>query len=322
MAAGFALPRRNRRRARRNATSRAIGVNDSTRTCPSAERAPRSAITRACRSMTPRVCAPTRGMRRSGRCRSGSASRTRPTTGRAVRRRCASAAPSIPISQDVIVVGHHRHVDAAAPQDLHGRPPAPVAECAAQLAGIFDGRVGRRHAQGDDDAPEGRLGAAQRLAAQRQSDARRVLHSQRELPDARHRRDGSRLSDRAARAHVGLGARHGVAVEPVLVHPRNRDRAAARRGAAPLAGHELVPRGVSAAPWAAGRGGARRRADDVPRVRPRAPARSSKVQRGESTGPEPSARQPSPWLLACARSPSPCSRKPSSRFCRRKATCS
>ena len=90
------------------------------------------------------------------------------------------------------LMGHHRHVDAAAPQDLHGRPPAPVAERAAQLAGLFDRRVGRRHAQGDDDAFEGRLGAAQRFAAQRQSDARRVLHSQRELPDARHRRDGSR----------------------------------------------------------------------------------------------------------------------------------
>ena len=77
-----------------NATSRAIGVNDSTRICPNEERAPRSAITRACRSMTPHACAPTRGMRRSGRCRSGNASRTRPTTGRAVRRRCASAARS------------------------------------------------------------------------------------------------------------------------------------------------------------------------------------------------------------------------------------
>ena len=166
------------------------------------------------------------------------------------------------------LMGHHRHVDAAAPQDLHGRPLAPVAECAAQLARIFDGRMGRRHAQGDDDALEGRLGAAQRFAAQRQGDAHRVLHSQRELPDARHRRDGSRLSDRAARAHFGLGSRHGTAVEPVLVHPRNRDRAPARRSAAPLAGNELVPRGVFAAPWVAGRGGARRRADDVPRVRP------------------------------------------------------
>ena len=75
--------------------------------------------------------------------------------------------------------------------------------------------------------------------------------SQRGLPDARHRRDGSGLPDRAVRAHVRLGARPGAAAEPVLVHPGDRDRAAARRGAAPPAGHERVPDRVSRAAWVA-----------------------------------------------------------------------
>ena len=88
----------------------------------------------------------------------------------------------------------------------------------------------------------------------------RVLHSQRELPDARHGRERSRVSDGAARAHVGLGARSGLAAQPVLVHSGHRDRAAARHGAASLAGHESVSRRSIAVkhglPLEAARGGA------------------------------------------------------------------
>ena len=228
----------------RSAISRAIGANGSTRICQSAERARRSAITRACRSTTPHVCARTAGMRRSGRCRSDSASRTRPTT--RTRRGLRIGSTVDPISQDAISwditvmwMLPHRTIY------MDGRHPSPN----AQLAGILDGRVGRRHAQGDDDAPEGRLGAAQRLAAR--NDARRVFHSQREVPDARHVVDPVYLTEPLVR--VGLGSRHGIAAEPVLVHPGHRDRAAAGRGASSLAGNEFFPRGILATPWLADR---------------------------------------------------------------------
>ena len=74
----------------------AAGRSGSTRICPNAGPDPTSATTSGCRSTTPRACVPTRGTRANGRCWNGSASRTRPTTHRAARRACASAAPSIP----------------------------------------------------------------------------------------------------------------------------------------------------------------------------------------------------------------------------------
>ena len=55
----------------------------------------------------------------------------------------------------------------------------------------------------------------------------------------------------------------GLAAEPVLVHSRRRDRAAARGGTAPSAGHERVPDRVRDAAWVASSRRARRSVDDV-----------------------------------------------------------
>ena len=48
-------------RSSRTSISPAAGASGSTRTCPNAAPGPTSATTSACRSTTPRVCAPTRG---------------------------------------------------------------------------------------------------------------------------------------------------------------------------------------------------------------------------------------------------------------------
>ena len=112
-----------------------------------------------------------------------------------------------PISQDVVAwettimwMLPHRAIY------MDGRArPSPNAQ--HTLAGILDRRVGRRHAEGHHDAPQGRLAAPQRRAAQREGDARRVLHPARRISDAGHGGQRSGLSHRGVRAHVELGRR-------------------------------------------------------------------------------------------------------------------
>ncbi len=53
--------------------------------------------------------------------------------------------------------------------DLDGRTAASARHGRAHVDGLLDGRVGRQHAEGDDDASEGRLVAAQRRRAQRRA---------------------------------------------------------------------------------------------------------------------------------------------------------
>ena len=77
-----------------------------------------------------------------------------------------------PVSQDVI--SWHTTMMWMLPHRaiyMDGRA-ASVAVRAAQLAGLLDRRVGRRHAQGDDHSPERGLAAPQRRAAERQGHAR------------------------------------------------------------------------------------------------------------------------------------------------------
>ena len=164
-------------------------------------------------------------------------------------------------------VGDDPHVDAAASRDLHGRPCAPVAERAAQLAGILDRRVGGRHAQGHHHSPQGRVAAPQRRAAQRPGDRHRILHPPRRVSDAGHDRQGSGLSHRGVRADVQLGGRSGISVEPVLLHSDAGNRAPAWRGAEPPARHQSISARVRHAARPAVRGVARRPRHDVSRIR-------------------------------------------------------
>ena len=98
---------------------------------------PTSATTSDCRSTTRRACGPTRGTPASGRCRSGSVSRTR---------RLRAAGPGEHAHREhrrSRVAGRHclahdDDVDAAAPHHPHGRPPASVRVRAAHLAGLLD----------------------------------------------------------------------------------------------------------------------------------------------------------------------------------------
>jgi hypothetical protein len=97
-------------------------------------------------------------------------------------------------------------VAGTAPRDLDGRPAASARVCPAYVAGIFDGALGRRRARRRDDASEGRLDAAQRLAAQRPRHDDGPLPPLRRPHDARDDRRRSRLPHRAARETNGSAA--------------------------------------------------------------------------------------------------------------------
>ena len=69
----------------------------------------------------------------------------------------------------------HQHLRADA-DDLDGRPSAPVGVRAAHVHGIFNRRVGGRHADGDDHASEAGLAPPQRRPRKRSDDPGRALH--------------------------------------------------------------------------------------------------------------------------------------------------
>jgi hypothetical protein len=66
----------------------------------------------------------------------------------------------------------HTHISWRQPERTSdGRPSASAGICRAHLAGIFDGQVRRRHADGDHDPSEDGVDSPQRHPAKRQGDA-------------------------------------------------------------------------------------------------------------------------------------------------------
>ena len=177
-------------------------------------------------------------------------------------------------------MAHHADVDAAAPHDLHGRARPSVAYAQHTWQGFSTGewegdmlKVTTTHLK------EGWL---RRNGVPRSEKATLIEYFIRHgeyLTLVTVVKDPVYLTE-AVRADVELGGRSGISAEPVLVHPDARDRARARRGAAPPARREPVPDGVRAAKHGLpSRGRARRRRDDVPGVCG-APARSGGAQVG------------------------------------------
>ena len=222
--------------------------------------------------MTPRVCAPTRGMRRSGRCRSGNASRTRPTTGRAVRRP-AHRQHRRPDFAGRDFVGHHRHVDAAAPHDLHGRPRAPSPNAQHSWQGFSTGEW-----EGDMlkvTTTHLKEGWVRRNGLPRSDKATLIEYFIRNerLSDARHGRHGSRSISPSRWCARPTGCSTRASAQPVLLHSR-RSRSSARaarcRITCPAPTRSDRVRDSAWVAVEASRGGARRRC--IPTIR-RAAAR-------------------------------------------------
>ena len=89
----------------------------------------------------------------------------------------------------------HQHLRAG-PDDLDGRTPAPVSQCAAHLDGFLDGRVGREHVDRHDHAREAGLVSPSEHSFQRRSDHDRTLRQEWEYPDAHQCHRRSDLSGR------------------------------------------------------------------------------------------------------------------------------
>ena len=82
------------------------------------------------------------------------------------------------------------------PEILSREGEAETEEGCLSVPGIFDGRVGRQHANHYDNAPKGELPAAQRRGQQRQAHRDGTLDAARRIP---HSRRGGRRSGDAHR---------------------------------------------------------------------------------------------------------------------------
>ena len=127
---------------------------------------------------------------------------------------------------------------------LYGWPAASAGVRGAHLAGILDGKVGRRHSHHHHHAPQDRLDPAERHPAQRPGDSYRALDPARRPPDAGQHRERSGVSDRAVHPLDGLRAGSAPADRSVSVRSGDGSAAAERRGAEFSAGDESVPERV------------------------------------------------------------------------------
>ena len=112
--------------------------------------------------------------------------------------------------------------------DLHGWAPAPVGVRAAHVGRILHRPVGGRQAHHQDDAPEGRLPAPQRPAAQRPGDADRALDAPRRRPHGGDDHLRSGLPHRAVHPHDRLRARSAPA-DPALSLRTSSRKSTARK---------------------------------------------------------------------------------------------
>src|SRR5882762_3159613 len=151
--------------------------------------------------------------------------------------------------------------------DLHGRPSASARVSRSYVGRLLHRQVGRRHAHDPDDAPERRLRAAQRPAAQRQGDADRTLDAARRRPDRGDDRLRPGLSHRAVHSHDRLRARSAPAEPAVSVRGGRGGRSGERPGAAQNSRRRRsLHHRVREALRDSRRGGEGRRGNDVSRV--------------------------------------------------------
>ena len=149
---------------------------------------------------------------------------------------------------------------------MDGRPHPPD-DRRAHVGRLLDRQVGRRHAHGDDDAPEAGYMRRNGLPAQRQGDAERALHPQRQRADLGQRSSAIRSTSpsRTSRAATSIS----IPGYQMTVYPAPSTwKMPGRRDPALPPGHEPVPPGVRRAASDPLRGGARGRRNDVSGIPP------------------------------------------------------
>ena len=135
-------------------------------------------------------------------------------------------------------------MDESGPHDLDGWPSTPAGPRAAHVARVLHGQMGRRHADGDDHAPQAGLHPPQWSGAKREGDAARALHSQRQRVDVDFDRQRSRISDGAVHQEPQLLLRPRLSDGALSVLGGHRSGAASGRDPALPAGNESISRRV------------------------------------------------------------------------------